>query len=110
MEKLPTEICLFVGRAYDTSPATCYQRMSNNREPDFTDQELLTIWSFAHGEGGSEKKRMYRLMKNYRHAWFPRLPGYQTFVLRLNRLGPTFQTVKRKRVFKERAKCARLMR
>lgn len=35
---------------------------------------------------------MYRLMENYWRAWFPRWPSYQTFVLRLNRLEPTFQT------------------
>jgi hypothetical protein len=93
MEKLLIEIYLFVCRVYDSSSATCYQRLSNNREPDFTDQELVAIWFFAHLEGCFEKKRMYRLIKNYWHSWFPRLPSYQTFVLRLNRLEPTFQTM-----------------
>ena len=93
MEKLLIEIYLFVCRVYDNSSATCFQRLSNNREPDFTDQELVTIWFFAHCEGCFEKKRMYRLIKNYWHSWFPRLPSYQTFVLRLNRLEPTFQTI-----------------
>jgi len=93
MENLLLEIYLFVCRVYDTSPATCYQRLSNNREPDFTDQELVTIWLFAHLEGCFEKKQMHRLMRKYWREWFPRLPGYQTFVLRLNRLEPTFQTV-----------------
>jgi hypothetical protein len=92
MENLLIEIYLFVCRVYDTSPATCYQRLSNNREPEFTDQELLAIWFFAHLEGCFEKKRMYRLIRKYWHDWFPRLPSYQTFVLRLNRLEPTFQT------------------
>ena len=93
MANLLIEIYLFVCHVYDTSSATCYQRLSNNREPDFTDQELITIWLFAHSEGCFEKKRMYRLIKNYWHSWFPLLPSYQTFVLRLNRLEPTFQTV-----------------
>jgi Transposase DDE domain len=92
MENLLIEIYLFVCRVYDTSPATCYQRLSNNREPEFTDQELVTIWLFAHLEGCFEKKRMHRLIRKYWREWFPRLPGYQTFVLRLNRLEPTFQT------------------
>jgi hypothetical protein len=92
MEKLLIEIYLFVCRVYDTSPATCYQRLSNNREPEFSDQELITIWFFAHLEGCFEKKRMYRLILNYWREWFPHLPSYQTFVLRLNRLEPTFQT------------------
>jgi len=92
MENLLIQIYLFVCHVYDTSAATCYQRTSNNREPDFTDQELITIWFFAHFEGCFEKKKMHRLIENYWRAWFPHLPSYQTFVLRLNRLEPTFQT------------------
>src|SRR4051812_26727706 len=92
MENLLIEIYLFVCQTYDTSSATCDQRLSNNRDPVFTDQELITIWFFAHVEGCFEKKRMYRLVKKYWRAWFPRLPSYQTFVLRLNRLEPTLQT------------------
>ena len=93
MENLLIEIYLFVCQTYDTSSATCYQRLSNNREPLFTDQELITIWFFAHSEGCFEKKGMHRLIAKYWREWFPRLPSYQTFVLRLNRLEPTFQTL-----------------
>jgi hypothetical protein len=93
MEYLLIEIYLFVCRVHDTSSETCYQRLSNNREPGFTDQELATIWFFAHLEGCFEKKRMHRLIAKYWREWFPRLPSYQTFVLRLNRLEPTFQTL-----------------
>src|SRR5215218_7741056 len=82
MENLLIEIYLFVCRVYDTSPQTCYQRLSNNRVPEFTDQELITIWFFAHCEGCFEKKRMHRLIEKYWREWFPRLPSYQTFVLR----------------------------
>jgi hypothetical protein len=92
MENLLIEIHLFVCRLYDTSPATCYQRLSNNREPEFTDRELVTIRLFAHLEGCFEKMMMHRLIRNYWREWFPRLHGYQTFVLRLNRLEPTFRT------------------
>lgn len=92
MENLLIEIYLFVCHVYDTSSQTCYQRLSNNREPEFTDQELITIWFFAHLEGCFEKKKMHSLILKYWREWFPRLPSYQTFVLRLNRLEPTFQT------------------
>jgi hypothetical protein len=92
MENLLIQIYLFVCHVYDTSSKTCYQRLSNNHVPLFTDQELITIWFFAHLEGCFEKKKMYRLILKYWREWFPHLPGYQTFVLRLNRLEPTFQT------------------
>ena len=35
---------------------------------------------------------MHAFILNYWRDWFPHLPSYQTFVLRLNRLEPTFQT------------------
>jgi hypothetical protein len=92
MENLLIEIYLFVCRVYDTSSQTCYQRLSNNSKPEFTDQELITIWFFAHLEGCFEKKRMHQLIRKYWRDWFPRLPSYQTFVPRLNRLEPGFQT------------------
>ena len=92
MENLLIEIYLFVCQIYDTSSKTCYQRLSNNRDPEFTDQELIAIWFFAHLEGCFEKKKMHHLILKYWRNWFPRLPSYQTFVLRLNRLEPTFQT------------------
>jgi hypothetical protein len=92
MENLLIEIYLFVCQVHDTSSQTCYQRLSNNRAPEFTDQEIMTIWFFAHSEGCFEKKRMHRLILKYWREWFPRLPSYQTFVLRLNHLEPTFQT------------------
>lgn len=41
MENLLIHIHLFVCQIYDTSFATCHRRLSNNREPDFTDQELI---------------------------------------------------------------------
>ena len=66
--------------------------MSNNRDSEFTDQELVAIWFFAHLEGCFEKKKMHSLILKYWREWFPRLPSYQTFVLRLNRLEPTSQT------------------
>jgi len=91
MENLLIEIYLFVCHVYDTSAATCYQRTSNNRAPLFTDQEMITIWFFAHLEGCLEKKRIHCLIRKYWREWFPRLPGYQSFVQRLNRLEPSFQ-------------------
>src|SRR5256885_16022411 len=35
---------------------------------------------------------MHSFILKYWRDWFPRLPSYQTFVLRLNQLEPTFQT------------------
>lgn len=92
MENQLIQIYLLVCHVYDTSSATCFQRLSNNRKPAFTDQELMTIWLFAHLQGLFQKKQMLRFIQNYWSEWFPNLPSYQTFVLRLNQLEATFQT------------------
>lgn len=92
MENTLIQIYLFVCQIYDTSSDTCYQRMSNNCEPRFTDQELITIWFFAHLNHCLQKKQMHELIQNYWSDWFPHLPSYQTFVFRLNHLEATFQT------------------
>jgi hypothetical protein len=92
MENQLIQIYLFVCQIYDTCSDTCFQRLSNNREPLFTDQELITIWLFAHLNGFSQKKQMHSFIKNYWQSWFPLLPAYQTFVYRLNLLETSFQT------------------
>ena len=92
MENQLIQIYLFVCHLYDTSSETCFQRLSNNAKPDFTDQELITIWLFAHLNAKFQKKQMRSFITDYWLAWFPNLPAYQTFVLRLNQLEPSFQT------------------
>lgn len=93
MENALIQIYLFVCQIYDIYSETCFQRLSNNDEPLFTDQELITIWLFAHLNGLMQKKQMHSFIKNYWQNWFPQLPAYQTFVYRLNLLEPSFQTV-----------------
>jgi hypothetical protein len=67
MENKLIQIYLFVCQIYDTDSETCFQRLSNNSEPLFTDQEIITIWFFAHLNAFSQKKQMHTFIKNY---WF----------------------------------------
>lgn len=92
MKELLIQLYLFVCQIYDTSSNTCFQRLSNNNQPIFTDQELITIWLFAHLNEKFQKKQMHQFIKNYWAEWFPQLPAYQTFVFRLNQLELSFQT------------------
>lgn len=79
---------------YDTRRRTCFQRLSNNAQPGgITDQELVTIYWFAHLHGHFEKKAMHQFIYDYWRPFFPQLPAYQTFVARLNRLEATFQSL-----------------
>ncbi len=51
MENQLIQIYQFVCQIYDTHSETCYQRLSNNSEPLFTDQEVITICLFAYLSG-----------------------------------------------------------
>ncbi len=93
MENQLIQLYLFVCQIYDTRFQTCFQRLSNNRNPQFTDQELVCIWFFGHLNDKFNKQQIYDLIENYWAAWFPRLPSYQTFCYRLNLLEPTFQSI-----------------
>jgi hypothetical protein len=93
MENQLIQLYLLVCHIYDTQSETCFQRLSNNSKPLFTDQEVVTIYLFGHLQGVFEKKAMHQLIANYWRHFFPTLPAYQTFVARLNLLEPTFQTI-----------------
>jgi hypothetical protein len=93
MENQLIKLYLLACHVYDTCSETCFQRLSNNSKPDFTDQELVAIYLFAHLQGLFEKKAIHRLIDKYWRHYFPNLPAYQTFVARLNQLEQTFQTL-----------------
>ena len=93
MENQLIQLYLLVCQVYDTCSETCFQRLSNNSKPQFTDQQLVTIYLFGHLQGVFEKKAIHKLIDNYWRHFFPRLPAYQTFVARLNQLEPTFQAL-----------------
>lgn len=94
MEIQLIQLYVLVCALYDKRRHSCFQRTSNNAQPGgITDQELVTIYWFAHRHGRFEKKAMYEFIRDYWRAYFPKLPAYQTFVARLNQLEPTFQAL-----------------
>ena len=85
---------VLVCELYDMRSRSCFQRISNNANPaGITDQELVTIYWFGHLHGLFEKKAIHQLIHTYWLEYFPKLPAYQTFVARLNRLEATFQAL-----------------
>lgn len=81
----------YICECYDTELQWHCQRFSNNSSPDFTDEELLTIYIFSVSEEEKYKvKSIHGYVKKYLHDWFPKLPSYQTFNDRLNRLSAVF--------------------
>lgn len=76
----------YVCKVYEKRLKFCTQRFSNNqREPQFTDCELLTTWIFGIGyEKCRTDKQVYEHIANYWIEWFPDLPSYQAYNRRLN--------------------------
>jgi hypothetical protein len=70
------------------------QRMSNHYAPEFSDAEVMTIYLFGiiH-RGYHEKKEIYAYTADHLRSWFPKLPKYEAFSYRLNRLVAGFNAL-----------------
>lgn len=91
METKLIELYLLICRLYDTHPVLKQQRLSNNHEPSFSDEELLTVYLFGHMQGLTTQRRIYDYIRNHWGEWFPALPAYQSVNCRLNELAPAFE-------------------
>jgi hypothetical protein len=92
-----TLIYFYICDLYEKELQINCQRFSNNSKPEFTDQEIMTIYLFA----GYEQRyfqinEIYSFTKDYLLSWFPKLPSYQTFSYRLNLLAGAFQALANK--------------
>ena len=85
-------IYLYICDIYEKELKYVCQRFSNNSEPEFTDQEVITIYLFVmRSEKRFKVKEIYDFTDNYLRSWFPRLPSYVSFDNRLNRLSEAFK-------------------
>ena len=91
METKLIELYLLICRLYDTRPVLKQQRLSNNHQPLFSDEELLTIYLFGHMQGHTTQRRIYEYIRQHWREWFPSLPSYQSVNCRLNELAPAFE-------------------
>lgn len=86
------KIYFFVCEKYENELQYHCQRFSNNNRPEFTDQEIMTIYLFSvHQEMRLKVKQIYDFAKDYLSDWFPLLPSYVAFNTRLNRLSEVFR-------------------
>src|SRR5438270_2503213 len=90
MEHQLIQLYVWVCAIYDKHSVLKVQRMSNNHQPAFTDQELVTIYLFGHLRGHFWQRRIYDYICGHWLAWFPDLPSYQAFNHRLNTLSSSF--------------------
>lgn len=81
------KIYLLICDKYDTELQFHCQRFTNNDSPEFTDQEVITIYLFCiHVEKRFRIKEMHRFIKEYFWGCFPKLHSYVAFNTRINRL------------------------
>lgn len=68
------------------------QRYSNHAKPEFTDQEIMTIYLFTTSQQRYYNiKEIYTFAKEYLLSWFPKLPSYKQVNYRFNRLSGAIQ-------------------
>jgi hypothetical protein len=87
-------IYLYICKLYNEELQYLCQRYSNNDKPDFTDQEIMTLYLFTvQQEQRFSISQIYSFANNYLSSWFPALPSYKAFNNRLNRLSEAFKAV-----------------
>jgi len=85
------EIYFYICEKFEKDLKYCCQRYSNNNEPEFTDQETMTIYLYTvHQEQRFKCKQIHRFADDYLRSWFPKLPSYSAFNNRINRLSEAF--------------------
>ncbi|MCS3661147.1 hypothetical protein GGP68_002576 [Salinibacter ruber] len=89
-------IYLFVCRHYRGRLAATVQRQSNNDQPDFTDEEVLTIYLFGLAKKRETISEIHEQVEDHFSEWFPDLPSYQSYNRRLNRLNAVFSRLSRR--------------
>ena len=88
------KIYCYVCEMYEKELKYLCQRFSNNNNPEFTDQEAMTIYLYSmHIEHRFKVKHIYEFASEHLRAWFPKLPSYVAYVNRINRLNEAFKKI-----------------
>jgi len=85
------EIYIYICEYFEKKLKFHCQRFSNNNKPEFTDQEVLTIYIYCiYYEQHFKCKQIHKFAKDYLISWFPKLHSYAAFNYRINRLASVF--------------------
>jgi hypothetical protein len=88
------EIYFYICEKFEKDLKYCCQRYSNNNEPEFTDQEAMTVYLYIiHQEQRFKCKQIHSFADKYLRSWFPKLPSYSAFNNRINRLSEAFTQI-----------------
>ena len=62
-------------------------------KPEFTDEEVATVYLFGIIQFHSNKKEIHMHVKQFLHEWFPCLPEYEAFNYRVNQQSEIFHVL-----------------
>jgi hypothetical protein len=82
-----------VCQCYHSKLQGVVQRQSNNARPQFTDEEVITVYLWGMLNAHFTLKAIYTSTDMYLRKWFPKLPSYQAFAQRATALVPAFQAL-----------------
>lgn len=83
-------VFLFVSEHFQDNLLFYAFRFSNNCSPKFTDEEVITIFIWGIMQHRKNIKEIYNYTNNHLREWFPNLPSYEAYIMRLNRLHDIF--------------------
>jgi hypothetical protein len=87
-------IYMYICNIYDSHLKYTCERFSNNNHPVFTDQEVMTVYLYSmHVEHRLKIKHIHEFANEHLRSWFPLLPTYEAFVMRINRLNEAFKNL-----------------
>lgn len=81
---------VFISNCYDDYLWIYAQRMSPNASPEFSDAEVITVYLWGVMRGYHQIQDIHQYTRDHLHQWFPKLPGYVSYIQRLNRLSEVF--------------------
>lgn len=87
------ELYCTVCQCNDSRYLEATQRLSNNCRPQFTDEELITVYLWGTMQRQFTRRAVYEYTQEHLSDWFPKLPSYQAFCRRLNWLAPAFRAL-----------------
>ena len=79
MEERLIELYCTICQCNDSRFIEGKQRLSNNNCPQFSDEELITVYLWRKAQQFITRKTIYNYTKSHLSTWFPALPSYQAF-------------------------------
>ena len=84
------KLFVYICKHYDEFLWAYGERQSNNDEPAFSDVEVIVVYLWGVMRGYRKPKSIYQYTRDHLAPWFPTLPSYKNYVVRLNRLNGVF--------------------